>query len=919
MTKRFGPTLGAGTVIEEKEVGKTIQPSSLGTTVFVGEMEKGETDRLLDPINQRGFINQCGTYFEGSELPDNAFDLFNFSNGTAKLYAVRVTDGNEVSSQREVWGSHPGGGEYLDRAAQSFQKRSMLRVTAKSGGRWGGRFAAKGLSYAYLSDLTETTLTTGITMLEDEYAGATLVLGGVSTKNYTVISNTTAGVLTVEGDSTMLTDLAADTPGNVYAHFYLPYESREVNAPGQIAGSQRGLTVRFTEPEDSSGVYFGLEVYRDEELVKAWKTLSLDPANKYYAENIVGADPDNPWVDVDVLYSGDYSDADARPYNFAGEYSDSSTVSSLTSAVVCRPRVVSQVTPANSIGYVGAFTVPSKCQRCTLRIEMTGATTFKVYATSGPVGIPDGELATGTVGTAYAPEVLSDLIPGFTVYAGDDAFQSGDLFEVVVDPFPVDPVTGVGLLSGSWFYYDLPNETRVQIESNTSNSITYRTALPALPTLNGKPSSVETTISNAVSFPTAAATQSLDLVVSNLGKVTVTAASSAYADIASLCAALNTAWQSGTGQTGNPFIPSTSVTDAIAVDSREIEFPSVPHGADAFWQSLAGSGTNDLNGLVTTTSDQGSRGDQWGLVGQSPLWGGYDGASPDDADYTAAFNTATSLINRLRGRNVGLIKIACPGVTSTAVQKAGAAYASFINGQYRIEVPTSVTTEASAKSYVNGTLGRNDYTVGAFPSYAYVTNPLGGGMVLQSLSGAIMGREAKIAADFQGYHKAAAGIDVTLPHVIKDVYGGRALDEELLNPVGLQVLKWNKGNYIVWGDRTLSSDPGWRWKHQRESMSHYERTLEENFDWIIFAINDPGTQVLAIASLRAYFLPEWQKRALRGATFDDAVTIKIDGENNTNLTRANGDLNADISLRLADTVERFIISIGKKGIFDQAA
>ena len=53
------------------------------------------------------------------------------------------------------------------------------------------------------------------------------------------------------------------------------------------------------------------------------------------------------------------------------------------------------------------------------------------------------------------------------------------------------------------------------------------------------------------------------------------------------------------------------------------------------------------------------------------------------------------------------------------------------------------------------------------------------------------------------------------------------------------------------------------------------------------------------------------------ATFEEAVGIKIDEENNTNLTRANGDLNAEISLRLADTVERFIITIGKLGIFDQ--
>ena len=100
-------------------------------------------------------------------------------------------------------------------------------------------------------------------------------------------------------------------------------------------------------------------------------------------------------------------------------------------------------------------------------------------------------------------------------------------------------------------------------------------------------------------------------------------------------------------------------------------------------------------------------------------------------------------------------------------------------------------------------------------------------------------------------------------------------------------------------------------------MSHIESILLENFDFIVFAINDETTQSGLITTLQAFFTPEWQKRALRGATFEQAVGIKIDDENNTNLTRAGGDLNAEISLRLADTVERFIITVGKLGVFDQ--
>ena len=74
-----------------------------------------------------------------------------------------------------------------------------------------------------------------------------------------------------------------------------------------------------------------------------------------------------------------------------------------------------------------------------------------------------------------------------------------------------------------------------------------------------------------------------------------------------------------------------------------------------------------------------------------------------------------------------------------------------------------------------------------------------------------------------------------------------------------------------------------------------------------------------ISSFKAFFKPEWRKRAIRGDTLDDAAKIKIDDENNTNLTMASGDLNAEIKLRLPDTVERFVITIGKAGIFEDLA
>lgn len=319
----------------------------------------------------------------------------------------------------------------------------------------------------------------------------------------------------------------------------------------------------------------------------------------------------------------------------------------------------------------------------------------------------------------------------------------------------------------------------------------------------------------------------------------------------------------------------------------------------------------------------GAPGDAFMVVVPMELAGGRDGnADLIDADYVQqAYDVDLSPFNRMFGKNYGLVKMATPGVTSTAISKAGVAYAAAKNYQYRYEIPANIVGETEAIDHINDTLGRSDYAVVAFPSFGSELDPNSseGKLMQVTLTGAIHGREARIAVNYSGYHKAEAGQDATLPQVLNIPTGEAMLNEEVLNPAGIAVVKKVKGNYVVWGDRTLYTDPTWKWKHQREQMSYYENVLRESFDWIVFMINDPVTEKLAKAALRSFFEPEWTKRALQGDSFDEAAIIKIDGENNTRATRAAGDMFADISLWLADTVERFVIRIGKQGIFDSAA
>ena len=909
MPRRFGPTLGTGVAVIEQDAASAITPSPLGVTCYVGRTEKGTPGEVLSVAKQRDFVRKCGTYLDESELPDSAFDFYRFSGGAGQLFVVRVTDGTEVEAVDVVQNRKTGSGDYLNRDTGSTQRGVMLTVAAKNGGRWGGAERVLSFAFTIVSDLDETTLATGETMLVDEWKGATLELFGVTSRTYTVISNTALGVLTVESDSRMASDLAADGATNNVATLTLDAATRSINAPGSVVGDRRELSLTWKDGEEDPDLLFGLDVLVDGSIVRSYPNLSLDPASKWYAGSVVNNDPDNDFVTLTLVHTGSYAAAN-RPAGWYGEFK-----AYASGTLTCRPvNVVSVVpnTPGNDIGSVTAWDFPSRTVRQRITLTFTGAAAFAV-STSAAYGAEHKDLPAGVVGTPYATTLAANnrtgllSLPTFTVIPGVDAFEAGDVIVIDVDPLPVDLLTGDGLLEGWVYVNDGVTRERVAIESNTPDTIVFKSLPASAPTAASAIGGALQSTGDIV-FPTAGGTivVNCDLI----GYATLT-----YGVVAS-AALLVAALEAEAVAAGLPSGLFTATGDKLNVLLSTIyAAASNETGADQFFEIVSAAAEVKLDAGVSS----GASGDSFRVEAPRALRDGYDGSTPSDADYIAAFNTVTSPILRLANRKLGLIKLATPGVTSTNVQKAGLAFAEATNAQYRVEIPSNITSEASAVAYINATIARNDYGVTAWPSYGYVVNPVGNGTVLQSLTGAIHGIEARTAADFGGYHKAAAGLTAKLSHVIDLPTGESLLDTEILNPAGINPIVNKNGSFVVWGDRMISVQPAWRFKHAREYMSHTERVFAEAFDWILFALNNAETRKTLIPVFQAYFRPEWQKRAISGDTFEDAVSIKIDEENNSPADVENGDLNADISFAIVGVVERFNISVSKKGVLSSAA
>lgn len=370
----------------------------------------------------------------------------------------------------------------------------------------------------------------------------------------------------------------------------------------------------------------------------------------------------------------------------------------------------------------------------------------------------------------------------------------------------------------------------------------------------------------------------------------------------------------GTALTGvsTLLLTEAEVGDLIAIDGQARRIEAIGGNTAA---TLSSGFSSNLSGASFRIIKR------FMLMGILELGGGYDGVEDiNDSHFTSLLDSGSSLFRLLKGQRKGLVKVGVPGVTSTNVQKAGIEFASSQNWQFRVEIPANLTTEDAAVDYLSNTIGRSEMAVSILPSYAYVNDLDRPGLNKQiPLTGAIHGREALYASQNGGYHIAAAGETVTLPRITKLLTESQLdMNEEVLNPAGLQLVKKLNGNFVIWGDRTLSP-PGseWQFKHHREQMSHYENVLQESFNWIIFAINDPITRGIAYSALRSFFLPEWQpKRALQGNSIEEAAAIKIDKDNNSSAVTAGGDMAAELTLWLADTTERFTITMSKRGIFD---
>jgi phage tail sheath protein FI len=190
-----------------------------------------------------------------------------------------------------------------------------------------------------------------------------------------------------------------------------------------------------------------------------------------------------------------------------------------------------------------------------------------------------------------------------------------------------------------------------------------------------------------------------------------------------------------------------------------------------------------------------------------------------------------------------------------------------------------------------------------------VFDPLAGHGAFVPPSGHMAGIWAR-SDDTRGVHKAPAN------EVVRGAIDLELLltkgEHDQLNPQGVNCIRAFPGRGIrVWGARTLSSDPAWRYLNVRRLFNFIEESILEGTQWVVFEPNDMALWERVKRTINGFLVRVWRDGALFGATPQEAFYVKCDSETNPAEVIDAGQLVVEIGIAPVKPAEFVIFRIAQ--------
>ena len=252
--------------------------------------------------------------------------------------------------------------------------------------------------------------------------------------------------------------------------------------------------------------------------------------------------------------------------------------------------------------------------------------------------------------------------------------------------------------------------------------------------------------------------------------------------------------------------------------------------------------------------------------------------------------------------------VAVPGITAVGVQSALISHAENLRFRFAVLDGPPQATVAEIRAF----RGAFDSKYGAiYYPWVEVTDPTTGDPILIPPSGPTIGIYARTDVE-RGVHKAPANEVVRgASDLATRVLVG---EQEVLNPEGVNVIRdfraQNRG-IRVWGARTISSDPEWKYVNVRRLFIYLENSIDHGTQWVVFEPNNQDLWARVRRTVETFLESTWRSGALFGAKPEDAFYVKCDRSTMSLDEIANGQLIVEIGIAPTRPAEFVIFRISQ--------
>ena len=136
--------------------------------------------------------------------------------------------------------------------------------------------------------------------------------------------------------------------------------------------------------------------------------------------------------------------------------------------------------------------------------------------------------------------------------------------------------------------------------------------------------------------------------------------------------------------------------------------------------------------------------------------------------------------------------------------------------------------------------------------------------------------------------------------------------QEVLNPEGINCFRFFEGRgFRLWGARTISSDPEWKYVPLRRYFAYVERSIDRGTQWAVFEPNGEALWANVRQTIQDFLYNEWVSGALLGEKPEKAFFVRCDRSTMTQNDLDNGRLVCLVGMAVVKPAEFVIFRIGQ--------